>query len=107
MTTDNVAWISDWYASQCNGEWEHLYGVEIDTHDSPGWLVNIDLANTTLEDKPFDTVLVNIDSPDDDPNRRWHRCHVVGKRFEASCGVHDLSTVLAIFRKWAGPIDND
>lgn len=35
-----------WYASQCNGEWEHSYGVWIDSLDNPGWQVRISLRET-------------------------------------------------------------
>ena len=101
MITDNLAWLQNWCADQCNGDWEHIYGVEIDTHDSPGWLVSIDLAKTQLENKEFDTVIVGVDGSDQGVEPRWHRCHKVTNKFEASCGVHDLSTVLTIFRDCA------
>ena len=29
-----------WYQSKCDGTWEHMYGVEIDTLDNPGWTVS-------------------------------------------------------------------
>jgi hypothetical protein len=25
-----------WYASRCDGEWEHGYGISIETLDNPG-----------------------------------------------------------------------
>jgi len=34
--------ISEWYASKCDGDWEHMYGVRIETTDNPGWLAQID-----------------------------------------------------------------
>jgi hypothetical protein len=39
-----------WYASQCDGEWEHGYGVRIDTLDNPGWRVHIGLHGTKKQD---------------------------------------------------------
>jgi len=36
------------YRGQCDGDWEHSYGVKIETLDNPGWLVTIDLTDTTL-----------------------------------------------------------
>jgi hypothetical protein len=33
--------IQGWYAAQCNGDWEHRYGVSIDTLDNPGWSVTL------------------------------------------------------------------
>lgn len=38
-----------WYASQCDGEWEHEFGLKIGTMDNPGWSVQIDLAYTGID----------------------------------------------------------
>jgi len=51
-----LAELQRWYESQCNEDWEHQYGVKIDTLDNPGWSVIIDLDDTDLEGKPFQTV---------------------------------------------------
>jgi hypothetical protein len=45
-----LGWIQRWYESECNGDWEHQYGVKIDTLDNPGWKVGIDLFKTELHD---------------------------------------------------------
>lgn len=34
--------ICDWFASQCNGDWEHMHGITIETTDNPGWYVTIE-----------------------------------------------------------------
>ena len=44
-----INWLQNWYTDQCNGEWEHEYGVNIQTSDNPGWIIDIDLAFTPLE----------------------------------------------------------
>jgi hypothetical protein len=46
---DLLNWIESWYKSQCDGDWEHQFGVEISNIDNPGWQVKIDLAFTELE----------------------------------------------------------
>lgn len=28
--------LCSWYSQKCNGDWEHSYGVSIDTLDNPG-----------------------------------------------------------------------
>ena len=33
--------LQQWYQSKCDGTWEHMYGVEIDTLDNPGWTVSL------------------------------------------------------------------
>jgi len=43
--------LQKWYFAQCDGDWEHSYGVRIDTVDNPGWTLEIDLVGTNL-DKP-------------------------------------------------------
>jgi hypothetical protein len=43
---ENTAWLAEWYIKNCNGDWEHQYGVKIETLDNPGWHVEIDLIGT-------------------------------------------------------------
>jgi len=43
---DPLRALEDWYASVCDGDWEHTYGVKIGTLDNPGWTVDIDLRQT-------------------------------------------------------------
>ena len=45
--------LQNWFANNCNGDWEHEYGVKIETIDNPGWCVKIELAGTPLEDFVF------------------------------------------------------
>ena len=84
-----------WYASQCDGEWEHAYGVTIESLDNPGWRLTIDLTGTPLEHKPFNEL------SDLDPQQDWIRCWVEEKRFQAACGPMMLSTVFSYFVQWA------
>ena len=48
-----------WYMRQCNDDWEHQYGVKIDTLDNPGWSVTVDLIDTNLDGVDFVTVAEN------------------------------------------------
>ncbi|WP_143316933.1 Imm53 family immunity protein [Clostridium sp. HBUAS56017] len=48
--------LQDWYNRNCNGDWEHSYGVNIGTLDNPGWTVDIDLIGTSLENEKFNKV---------------------------------------------------
>ena len=38
--------LENWYFSNCNEDWEHQFGVKIDTLVNPGWRVEIDLEGT-------------------------------------------------------------
>ncbi|MGW1432997.1 Imm53 family immunity protein [Streptomyces sp. NPDC002431] len=42
-------WLQGWYSAQCDEDWEHEWGVRINTLDNPGWSVRIDLEDTDLE----------------------------------------------------------
>lgn len=35
----SVSALERWYASQCDDNWEHSYGIRIDTLDNPGWRI--------------------------------------------------------------------
>jgi hypothetical protein len=39
---------------QCNGEWEHEYGLEVKTIDNPGWSLTIALNGTSLAGRPYE-----------------------------------------------------
>lgn len=62
VDTDLMKRLQDWYASQCNGDWEHTYGISLSTLDNPGWSLKVDLTNTYLSDRRFDEV--NIQGSD-------------------------------------------
>ncbi len=83
-----------WYESQCNEDWEHQYGVKIDTLDNPGWSVIIDLDDTDLEGKPFQTV------EDLEPERDWIKCWVEDTKFNGVGGPLKLEEILQTFLKW-------
>lgn len=40
--------ICNWFSSQCDGDWEHEYGIKIETVDNPGWVITIDITYTSL-----------------------------------------------------------
>lgn len=107
---DNMAWLTRWYATECNGDWEHQNGIRIETIDNPGWRVTIGLYGTLLEDVPFSPVRFNVDVPNGDPTQRWHMCRVADCCFTGAGGALDLDVILGIFREWAEantPEDDD
>ena len=32
-----INWLEEWYVSNCDGDWEHTFGITINTIDNPGW----------------------------------------------------------------------
>jgi hypothetical protein len=51
---DDLLWIENWYQAQCDGDWEHEFGITIETVDNPGWYLTINLTNTNLENVEFE-----------------------------------------------------
>jgi hypothetical protein len=98
---DQLTWLSQWYAKQCNGEWKHGYGVKIDTMDNPGWMLRINLEETELENRPFQGRQSGEVSEQYDPAQveSWWLCRVEKKQLVAYCGAHDLNAAISIFRE--------
>jgi len=88
--------LQTWYLSQCDGDWEHGYGVSIRTLDNPGWAVKVALEGTNLGSKAFDEVRDRYESEND-----WVICRVIEGRFEGFCGPKRLADVLETFLDWA------
>jgi hypothetical protein len=64
-----------WFERECNGDWEHSYGITIETLDNPGWLVKIDLHETAW----VDTVLTVSRGGDSEVD--WAHCAFSDGRF--------------------------
>jgi Immunity protein 53 len=84
-----------WYVSQCDGDWEHSFGVAIETLDNPGWAVRVDLAESPLAGRPFEQIRIER-SPDN-----WLRCSVETEVFKGYGGPGNLHEVLDVFARWA------
>jgi hypothetical protein len=94
--SDALTRLQDWYAAQCDGDWEHLGGIKIGTVDNPGWRLSVRLAGTALAHRsfaPFEEDYAHAD--------RWVRCWVADGVFEGACGPHQLNRVVDAFLEWA------
>ena len=90
----SVSTLERWYVSQCNGEWEHGYGVRISTLDNPGWAVRIGLHDTKKQDASFDHI--KIDRTEND----WIHYWAEKREFQIRCGPLNLSEAIEIFAAW-------
>ncbi|MGB7128768.1 MAG: immunity 53 family protein [Candidatus Rhabdochlamydia sp.] len=99
MIEDDFLWLQQWYQDNCDGDWEHTYGVSLENIDNPGWSLIIDLNETDLEYANFQEI--KIDRSEED----WILCTVKNTKFEGRCGVRNLPEVLKVFRHWA--IENE
>ena len=86
--------LEKWYAAQCNGEWEHAYGVRIDTLDNPGWHVHISLQGTKKHDAVQSRVKLTRAQDD------WISYWVEKQEFQFACGPKNLTEAIDIFVSW-------
>ncbi len=93
-----LTWLQAWYAMQCDGDWEHGYGVSIETLDNPGWSVRIELDGTAWAKQPFDRTETHRSEHD------WLEVWKDGSELRAATGPVNLGEALHTFRLWVeGP----
>ncbi|CAM3955879.1 hypothetical protein VA7868_01055 [Vibrio aerogenes CECT 7868] len=87
--------IQNWYVNQCDGGWEHEFGITIESLDNPGWKVVIPLERTSCEKKEFN--IVDIERSEND----WIRCEVRDLKFYGYGGSENLEEIMSIFINYA------
>jgi hypothetical protein len=92
---ESIGWIQKWYASQCDGDWEHGNGISIGTLDNPGWSITVNLEGTELEAALFAEVTRL------EPERAWLACKIEEKQWRGVGGPHMLAEILDTFVRWA------
>jgi hypothetical protein len=92
---DELAKLQEWYFAQCDGDWEHAWGVEIGTLDNPGWSLRISLEDTRLADVPYERRKVETSELE------WMHCWVEDQTVQAAGGPRMLTAMLAEFFRWA------
>lgn len=93
--TDALQRLQNWYLGRCNGDWEHSYGVSIETLDNPGWQIRIDLLGTGLDGRTFEPVETRRTEDD------WVVARIEEERWCAYCGPVNLNEALGVFLDWA------
>jgi hypothetical protein len=91
----NLTRLANWYYSQCDGDWEHSYGIRIATLDNPGWHLRINLDGTELYDKPLTPVEVTRSETD------WMYICTRDGHFDANGGPLNLEEMVEFFLQWA------
>ena len=93
--SDVLRELQSWYGEQCNGIWEHQYGVSISNIDNPGWIFEVDLSDTILLEKKFESVVMN-----NNESGEWYNCQKYANKFIANCSPYELIVVIKIFTDW-------
>jgi hypothetical protein len=91
--------LQQWYEAQCNGDWEHQYGISIETLDNPGWRVEIDLKDTRFAGVAFTRV------EEKHQNGEWLLCRTENEKFVGAGDPSKLIVILQHFLEWIGPFD--
>jgi hypothetical protein len=96
---DVWTWLQAWYVSQCDGDWEHQYGISISTLDNPGWAVKIDLFDLTPAPTAYQRHEIHRSEDD------WCVTWTEQDAFHARCGPTNLAEALHHFRVWVTAAD--
>ena len=93
---ETVERLQSWFTAQCDGDWEHSFGIRIGTLDNPGWSVDIDLDETELLGREFPP------ARDDRSENDWVHMFREDSQLKIRCGPSNLAEALSIFCRWAG-----
>jgi len=96
MNISSVEWLQNWFQNECNGDWEHTFGIKIETLDNPGWLVKIDLSETDYENIVLDTGYFESNNED------WYHIKIEKSIFN---GVGDLSKLEFLLNEFRSIIE--
>jgi hypothetical protein len=94
--------LQEWYATQCDDEWEHYYGINISSCDNPGWWVKIDLGSTVLAGCQFPEVKIGIDEDGHPQASEWLRCYVEKNKWQGAGDPSQLEHIIDTFLEWGG-----
>ena len=91
---DVVQDLQSWFLKHCDGNWEHQYGVKIETLDNPGWAVEVELTGTPLSEIPYRKMIEERSEND------WISCFVEQDIFKGYGGPQNLLEILNVFLEW-------
>jgi len=92
--SDHLTWLQQWYLEHCDGDWEHSYGVKLETLDNPGWHLSIDVADTELDGREFSELRLERSETD------WLHAILVDRKLHVHCGALNLTEAIGVFRRW-------
>ncbi|MHB9089755.1 MAG: immunity 53 family protein [Thermoleophilia bacterium] len=87
--------LEKWFFSECNGDWEHTYGIKITTLDNPGWMIVIDLKETELFEKMHEEKRVERSEHD------WIHLKIEHGKYKSYGGPENLEEMIKLFLEWA------
>lgn len=91
---NDLQWLELWYTGQCDGSWEHEYGITIETLDNPGWRISMNMNDTPWENKEFAPVNLGMNL------KSFITIKKENGIIEAACGPLQLQVTLARIKDW-------
>jgi hypothetical protein len=91
---NNLEWLEGWYQSQCDGKWENLQGIRLESLRRSGWRLVISLEGTSAQNAAPNRL--SLDTSGDE----WLDCSISGERFEGAGDPRRLEQIIGIFRRW-------
>ncbi len=98
-TISELTWLQAWYLLWCDNDWEHSYGVAIESEGTTGWILRADLSDTPLEGRPLKPNEYRRTESD------WVAWEVNGSVFHSLGGLWNLTEMVGIFRNWVQGLD--
>lgn len=89
---NTLRWLQEWYHTQCDGEWEFREGIKILSVSNPGWMVEINVSDTFLEDLVIPYQRVYRSEQD------WYGYLLQDALFVGSGDPSKLEVILQIFK---------
>jgi hypothetical protein len=95
-------WIQSWYLRNCDGDWEHQFGIVIETLDNPGWSVTVDLEMTALDGKTIDLICRGVSEEESlggsSGDIDWLVCKTENNKFIGYGGPRNLARIIQEFK---------
>ncbi len=93
----NFIWLMYWFWSQCNGDWEHEYGIVLDTTSEGKWKLDISISNSILDGVEFisNDFIANAGNEVE--------CKFDNQSLVVYADTQNIIRVLQSFRAWAEP----
>jgi hypothetical protein len=87
---NKIEQLQNWYIIHCNGDWEHDFGIKLDTLDNPGWSLMINLSITPLEGTKFQFT-------EEKSDHDWYEIWTNGELFKAQGDFTKLEFLISYF----------
>jgi hypothetical protein len=89
-----LKWLQNWFANECDGDWERNQIIFLRSTSNPGWLLEVDLSDIPLDTLAFDAIDVQRSATD------WVICTLTDGKFTGAGGTQNLIEIVELFHAW-------